>query len=164
MCLTEGVDGAKAASIFVSTEENFNKDELPWENYVKCYNKSAMVGKCNSTASRSIQKISETFICGCPYHLAHISASHANDAVTETLKLNVKNFCINLFNWFEKSSKHNGKLKELTFIIRNINAKPFFVLQCLSPLEPFWFIFPARSMIQQGQFMVQITGSGKGCR
>ena len=58
----------------------------------KCYG-----SKMQFIASWVIQKKSEIFICGCPCSLSHISASHTNNAFSETLKLNVENVCINLF-------------------------------------------------------------------
>ena len=45
-------------------------------------------------------------------HLAHIAASHANDAFSEVLGLSVENLCIDIFCWFDKSSKQKGKLNE----------------------------------------------------
>lgn len=114
MCLTEGEDGAKAKAIFEAIDENFTKDKLPYENCVSLSvdNTSTMVGKNNSVASRFKQKNPEIFISGCPCHLAHIAASHANDAFSEILGLNVENLCIDLYYWFDKSSKRKGKLKE----------------------------------------------------
>ncbi len=114
MCLTEGEDGAKAKAIFVAIDENFIKDKLPYENCVSLSvdNTSTMVGKNNSVASRFKQKNPEIFISGCPCHLAHIAASHANDGFSEALRLNVENVCIDLFYWFGKSSKRKGKLRE----------------------------------------------------
>ena len=65
-----------------------------------------MVGKRNSLASRFKEKNSEIFISDCPCHLAHIVASHANNEVfNEVLGLNVKNVCIDIFYWFDNSSK-----------------------------------------------------------
>ena len=74
MCLTEGIDGVKAASIFESIEEKFNKDGLTWESCVSLSvnSTSAIAGKCNSIASWFVQKNSEIIICGCPSHFAKI--------------------------------------------------------------------------------------------
>lgn len=54
----------------------------------------------------------EIFIAGCPCHLAHIAASHANDAFSDVLGLNVEDVCVDCFYWFDKSSKRKGKLLE----------------------------------------------------
>ena len=63
-------------------------------------------------ASRFKDKSSEIFISGCPCHLVHIVTSHANDAFSEVLGLNVENLWIDIFYWFDKSSKRKGKLNE----------------------------------------------------
>ena len=70
------------------------------------------LGKGTLLASRFKDKHSEIFIRGCPCHLAHIAASHANDAFSEVLGLSVENLCIDIFCWFDKSSKQKGKLNE----------------------------------------------------
>ena len=99
ICLTEGEDGAKAKAIVEAIDENFTKDKCPYENYVSLIadNTSSMVGNNNSVASWFIQKNPDIFISGCPCHLAHIAASHANDAFSEVLGLNVENVCIDLY-------------------------------------------------------------------
>ena len=59
-----------------------------------------------------VQDNAKFFISGCPCHLVHIVASHANDAFSEVLGLNVESLCIDIFYWFDKSSKRKGKLNE----------------------------------------------------
>ena len=71
-----------------------------------------MIGASNSLASRFLEKNSEIFVGGCVCHLAHIAASHANDAFSDILGINVENICIDCFCWFDKSAKRKGKLTE----------------------------------------------------
>ena len=114
MCLTEGQHGATAENIFAATENHLDSDNIHFQNCVSLIidNASTLVGKRNSLTSRFKDKNSEIFIIGCPSHLSHIAASHANDKFSEVLGLNVGNLCINIFYWFDKSSKRNGKLIE----------------------------------------------------
>ena len=71
-----------------------------------------MIGRKNSVALKVIGKNEEIFISGCPCHLAHIAASHANDSFSTHLGLNVEDVCVDLFYWFDKNSKRKGKLLE----------------------------------------------------
>ena len=105
---------AAAENIFAAIENSFDLGNIPFQNCVSLSvdNASTMVGKRNSFASRFKDKNSEVFISGCPCHLAHIAASHANDAFSDVLGLNVENLCIDMFYWFDKSSKRKEKLNE----------------------------------------------------
>ena len=71
---------------------SFEADEIPWNNCASLSvdNTSAMVGKQNSVASIFLQKNPNIFIGGCPCHLAHITASHVNDAFSNALSTNVE--------------------------------------------------------------------------
>ena len=114
MCLTEGEHGAKAFKIFEAIEEKFTKDSMLWSNCVSLSidNTNTMIGRNDSVASRFVNKNPEIFVAGCPCHLAHIAASHANDSFSEILGFNVEDVCIDCFYWFDKSSKRKGKLLE----------------------------------------------------
>ena len=70
-----------------------------------------MIGR-NDSVARFLENNPEMFIAGCPCHLSHITASHANDAFRDVLGLNVEDVCVDCFYLFEKSSKQKGKLFE----------------------------------------------------
>ena len=112
MCLTEGEDTGKASKLFEAIEESFEADEIPWNNCASLNidNTNAMVGKQNSVAARFLQKNANIFIGGCPCHLAHITASHANDAFSNAISTNVEYVCVDCFYWPDKSTKRKGKL------------------------------------------------------
>ena len=44
--------------------------------------------------------------------LAHLVASQANDSFSQVAGINVEDFLIDIFYWFDKSSKRKGKLAE----------------------------------------------------
>ena len=71
-----------------------------------------MIGCNNSIASRCKNENPDIFISGCACHLAHIAATEANDAFTDVLGINIEDVLIDLFYWFDKSSKRKGKLSE----------------------------------------------------
>ena len=114
MCVTSGVGSATAEGIFTAIEEVFENNRIPWENCVSLSvdNTNTMIGKNNSIASRFLEKSQNVFIAGCPCHLAHIAASNSHDAFSEYIRLNIENFMVDLFYWFNKSAKPKGKLKE----------------------------------------------------
>ena len=114
MCVTFGEAGARAASIFDAVNNKFGADSMPWENAVSLSvdNANAMIGRNNSMASRCKNENPDIFISGCPCHSAHIAATEANDAFAEIIGINVEDVLIDLFYWFDKSSKCKGKLAE----------------------------------------------------
>ena len=113
MCLTSGVDCAKAAVIFSSIKKKFQIYEIPWENCISLSvdNTNSMIGKRNSVASRFLEK-NNIFIGGCHCHFAHLAASKAHDVFCDYIALNVENVMIDLYYWFDKSAKRKGKLRE----------------------------------------------------
>ena len=75
-------------------------------------NTNSMTGVRNSVSSRFLQKNPEIFVSGCPCHLAHMDASIAHDGFCKTMKINIEDFLLDLYYWFDKSSKRKGKLLE----------------------------------------------------
>ena len=63
-------------------------------------------------AFRFLEKNPATFIAGCPCHLAHIAASHANESFSNFVNLSVEDVCVDCYYWFDKSTKRKGKLTE----------------------------------------------------
>ena len=71
-----------------------------------------MIGKTNSIVSRFLERNENIFIAGSSCHLAHIAASNSHDAFCEYIAINVQDEMVDLFYWFDKSTKRKGKLKE----------------------------------------------------
>ena len=86
-------------------EERFVADDMPWKNCVSLSvdNTNAMIGIRNSVASRFLGKNNETCIAGCPCHLAHIAAGHANDGFCNYINLNIEDVCVDAFYWLIKA-------------------------------------------------------------
>lgn len=114
ICTTSGEDCSKAYAIFDAIKSKFDADSIPWSHTVSLSvdNTNAMIGIRNSITSRCKDHNPSIFIAGCPCHLAHLVASEANDAFTELSGINIENIMIDLFYWFDKSSKRKGKLSE----------------------------------------------------
>ena len=71
-----------------------------------------MIGAHNSLASHLKAQNPDIYIHGCPFHLAHIAASNANDAFTKVTGINVEDLLIDLYYWFDKSTERKGVLAE----------------------------------------------------
>lgn len=114
MCVTTGRDAGKAEEIFNVVDAKFATDNVPWANAVSLSvdNTNSMIGKNNSFASRCKEKNANIFISGCPCHLVHIAAGNGHDAFAEVSGLNVEELQIDLYYWFEKSTKRKGVLTE----------------------------------------------------
>jgi len=49
---------------------------------------------------------------GCPCHLVHNIANHASEALHEQSGVDVEDVCVDVFYWFDKSTKRKGILQE----------------------------------------------------
>ena len=63
------------------------------------------VGKNNTIMTRVLAKNKNIFINGCPCHIIHNTASKAAERFSEVSRLDVEDFLVDLFHWFDKSSK-----------------------------------------------------------
>ena len=111
-CFMYGKNASAAACIFDKINEKFTEYGLPWEKCVSLSvdNANAMIGRKASIASRFKQKNECCFIGSCPCHLAHIAPCQR--CLQQHIGLNVEDVVIDLFYWFDKSSKRKAKLKE----------------------------------------------------
>lgn len=104
----------KLLFFFNVMHEKFQNDSVPWMNAVSLSvdNTNSMIGRNNSIASRCKARNPDIFVAGCSCHLAGIAATEGNNAFSEGIGLNVENVLIDLYYWFDKSSKWKGKLLE----------------------------------------------------
>ena len=112
MCVTTGRDTSKAEEIFNTVEEKFRADSIPWANAVSLSvdNTNSMIGKNHSFASRCRQRNPDIFVSGCPCHLVHIAAGNGHDSFAKVIGVNIEDLHIDLYYWFEKSTKRKGVL------------------------------------------------------
>ena len=84
--------------------------EIPWSQAVSLSvdNTNSMIGVHNSLASRCKGRNPEIYVAGCPCHLAHTAASHAHDAFAQVAGIHVEDLLIDIFYWFDKSTKRKG--------------------------------------------------------
>ena len=68
-------------------------------------NTAVNVEKKNSIMTRVLVKNKNIFINGCPRHIIHNTANKAVEQFSEVSGFDVEDFLVDLFHWFDKSSK-----------------------------------------------------------
>ena len=58
------------------------------------------------------QKNAACYFMGCPCHLVHNIAGHASEALQKSTGFDVEDLCVDVFYWFDKSTKRKGILRE----------------------------------------------------
>ena len=88
-----------------------------------------MIGKNNSFLSWCRQRNPDIFVTGCPCHLVHIAASNGHDSFAKVIGANIEDLHIDLYYWFERSTKRKGVLLEYMELCGHEYAK---ILKLLS--------------------------------
>ena len=111
MGLTES---GTAEAIFNKVDSVLQENNIDWKNCTSLGvdNTNTNVGNRNSVKTRVLKKNDSIFIAGCPCHMLHNTASKGSVAFTSVLKFDVEDMCIDLFHWFDKSTKRKQELLE----------------------------------------------------
>ena len=114
MCTTTGPSGATAESIFAKMDSVLSLHRVPWGNCVGfgVDNASVNMGRHNSIKSRVEQVNDNVYFMGCPCHIAHNTAGVASEKFVQVTGFDVEEMAIDLFYWFDKSSKRKAILND----------------------------------------------------
>lgn len=97
--------------------------EVGWDNCVGIGldNTAVNMGRKNSIKSRALEANPSVYVNGCPCHIIHNTASKASESFTESSGFDVEDFLVDLFHWFDKSSKKKvpHRTKFCSIVIRN---------------------------------------------
>ena len=102
-----------AKTIFSRTESVIDYLEVPWENCVgfSLDNASANMGIRNSIKSRIIAKSETCYIMDYPCQIIHNAAHQGSTACTSAAQFEIEDFCVDMFYYFDKSTKGKCALK-----------------------------------------------------
>ena len=115
MCTTSGCHCGTADSIFNKIGSVLSIHNIPWGNCVGFGgdNTSVNVGMHYSYITHVKQNNNSCYFMGwCTCYLVHNIACHASEAFQESSGFDVEDFCVDMFYWFDKSTKRKGILRE----------------------------------------------------
>ena len=96
-----------AESPFNNINSILRENRVEWENCVAVGldNTAVNVGKKNSIMTAVLAKNENIFVNACPCHIIHNTANKAAERFSEVSRFDVEDFLVDLFHWFDKSSK-----------------------------------------------------------
>ena len=114
MNLMKGRDASTAAEMFSSVNKLFIKHGISWDfvTALGVDDKNANIGEHNSLKSRALEKTHNLFISGCLCYILHNAAFKSGSAFATVTGFDIEDHCVDLFYWFDKSSKRKRILKE----------------------------------------------------
>ena len=114
MGTTSGTNSATAQAIFDKMNAVLAMHNIPWEKCVGVGvdNTSVNLGRHNSIMTKVHQINSKVYFMGCPCHIAHNAASAASDRFRQETGFDVEELVVDLFYWFDKSTKRKNSLEE----------------------------------------------------
>ena len=113
MCCTSGEDCGLASTIFNNIDSKMTEHAVPWSNCVgfSVDNTSMSMGTHNSIISRVLTKNPSCYFMGCLCHIIHNTAHKGAEAFAIVTGFDVEDFCVDLFYYFDKSTKRKGALR-----------------------------------------------------
>ena len=96
-----------AEALLNNIDSILRENKVDWENCVAAGldNTAVNVGKKNCIMPRVLAKNKNIFINVCPCHITHNTAKKAVGRFSVVSGFDVKDFLVDLFRWFDKSSK-----------------------------------------------------------
>ena len=113
MCLCSS---GTAAAYFEKVGSVFNNKSIPWHNCISFSvdNASVNVGRRNSIKTRLEEKNTIVYTRDCPCHFIHNGAHAAAKKLEDFSGLDVEEICVDVFYYFDNSTKGNGELADFS--------------------------------------------------
>ena len=114
MNLIEGSTSGTAATIFQHVNALFQKYEISGNSVagLGVDNTNVNIGARDSIKSRVLAKQPNVVVAGCPCHMLHNTAAKGATAFADATGFDLEDHCVDLFYWFDKSTKRKGILKQ----------------------------------------------------
>ena len=114
MNLIDGADASTAEAIFQSVDNQLNNHDINWDYClaIGLDNRNVNIGDHNSIKSRAKEKNGSIVIAGCPYHILQNASCKAGKMFSQAANFDIEDHAVDLFQWFDKSSKRKSLLKE----------------------------------------------------
>jgi hypothetical protein len=111
MCSTTA---STAQAIYDKINEVLNKHGIPWDFCVgmSVDNTSVNIGRHNSIKTRVKDANDTVYFMGSPCHILHNTALYGGKAFEEIVNFSADDLCVDIFYWFEHSSKRKNLLSE----------------------------------------------------
>lgn len=114
MCLSSG---RTAEMLFQEINSCLSTLEIPWENCVafSVDSTNTNVGQHNSIMTRVLEKNDSVYFSRCQCHMVHNASSEGAKAFTTVTGFDVEDLVVDIFYWFDRSTKRKSKLAEYTY-------------------------------------------------
>ena len=114
MNLLEGREASTADVMFESVNNLLDVNSIQWDHCmaIGLDNTNVNIGDHNSIKSRAREKNKNVIIADCPCHKLHNASGKAGTVFSEVTDFDVEDHCVDVFYWFDKSSKQKNILKE----------------------------------------------------
>ena len=114
MSLIDGTDVSTAEAMFQSVDNQLNNRDISWDYCltIGLDHANVNIGDHNSIKSRAKEKDGSIVIAGCPWHILHNASCKAGEMFSQVTNFDIEDHAIDLFHWFDKSSKRKSLLKE----------------------------------------------------
>ena len=95
-------------------DNQLNNHDISWDYCLAiCLDHANVnIGDHNSIKSRAKEKDGSIVIAGCPWHILHNASCKAGEMFSQVTNFDIEDHAIDLFHWFDKSSKLKSLLKE----------------------------------------------------
>uniref|UniRef100_H3AIW8 HAT C-terminal dimerisation domain-containing protein n=1 Tax=Latimeria chalumnae TaxID=7897 RepID=H3AIW8_LATCH len=140
------VSDSRAKGIFAQVSDAFKKYNIPWENVIglSLDNASVNMGRHNGLYTQLEKQNKSTYTAGCSYHVIHNTISYAAKAFAEGTRFNVDDFLIDLFYYFDKSTKRQASHRALK---QYPSLKSYFASQSEGVQDPSNFLSDQKLVI-----------------
>ena len=107
MNLLEGRDASTADVMFESVNNFLSENDIQWDHCmaISLDKTNVNIGDHNLIKSHAKEKNEDIVITGCPCHILHNASGKAATAFSEVTGFDVEDHCVDVFYWFDKSSK-----------------------------------------------------------